>query len=126
MASIEAAIERDLRRLFDGGGVAGPTDAQLLDRVARRDSSAEAAFEAILTRHGPAGLACCRRVLGETAAAEDALQATFLVLFRRAGSIRVEESLAPWLLHVARMAALKAREASSAAARGSAAPRGRR
>ncbi len=111
MASIEVAmIGRDLRQLFDGGGVVGLTEAQLLDRIARRDESAEAAFEAILTRHGPAVLACCRRVLGDSAAAEDAFQATFLVLFRRAGSIRVAESLAPWLLHVARMAALKARQ----------------
>ena len=49
-------------------------------------------------------------MLGDPAAAEDAFQATFLVLFRRAGSIRVEESLAPWLMHVARLAALKARQ----------------
>ena len=110
MASTEAAIGRDLRRLFDGGAVAGLTEAQLLDRVARGDAAAEAAFEAIVTRHGPAVLACCRRLLGDSAAAEDAFQATFLVLFRRAGSIRVEGSLAPWLLHVARLAALKARQ----------------
>ena len=111
MASIVAAMfGRDLRQLFDGRGVVGLTEAQLVDRIARRDESAEAAFEAILRRHGPAVLACCRRVLGDTSAAEDAFQATFLVLYRRAGSIRVGESLAPWLLHVARMAALKARQ----------------
>ena len=111
MARIEVAMfGRDLRQLFDGGGVVGLTEAQLVDCIARRDESAEAAFEAILTRHGPAVLACCRRVLGDAAAAEDAFQATFLVLHRRAGSIRVAESLAPWLLHVARMAALKARQ----------------
>ncbi len=111
MASIVAAMfGRDLRQLFDGRGVVGLTEAQLVDRIARRDESAELAFEAILRRHGPAVLACCRRVLGDTSAAEDAFQATFLVLYRRAGSIRVAESLAPWLLHVARMAALKARQ----------------
>ena len=111
MASIKAAaIGQDLRRLFDGGGVTGLSEAQLLDRIARRDITVEAAFEAILMRHGPAVLACCRHVLGDPAAAEDAFQATFLVLFRRAGSIRVEESLAPWLMHVARLAALKARQ----------------
>ena len=111
MASIEAAIfGRDLRQLFDGRGGVGLTEAELVDRIARRDESAESAFEAILRRHGPAVLACCRRVLGDTSAAEDAFQATFLVLYRRAGSIRVAESLAPWLLHVARMAALKARQ----------------
>lgn len=111
MASTEAVIGRDLRRLLEGAGVAGLTEAQLLDHVAHRDNATEAAFEAILTRHGPAVLACCRRVLGDAAAADDAFQATFLVLFRRAGSIGVKESLAPWLLHVARRAALKAREA---------------
>ena len=111
MASIKAAaIGQDLRRLFDGESVAGLSEAQLLDHVARRDGAAEPAFEAILTRHGPAVLACCRRVLGNAAEADDAFQATFLVLFRRAGSIRIETSLAPWLLHVARLAALKARE----------------
>ena len=110
MASSEATIGRDLRRLFDGGAAAGLTDAQLLDRVARRGESAEAAFEAILTRHGSAVLACCRRVLNDPAAAEDAFQATFLVLFRRAGAIRVEGTLARWLLHVARLAALKSRQ----------------
>ncbi len=113
MASTEAAIGRDLRRLFDGGSVAGLGEAQLLDHVARRDELAESAFEAILTRHGPTVLACCRRVLGDSAAAEDAFQATFLVLFRRAGSIRVADSLAPWLLHVARLAAIKARESET-------------
>jgi hypothetical protein len=69
MAGTEAAIGRELRRLFDGGSVAGLTEAQLLDRVARRDESAGAAFEAILVRHKPAVLACSRRVLGGAAAA---------------------------------------------------------
>jgi RNA polymerase sigma factor (sigma-70 family) len=110
IASAAAAIERDLERLYDGRSIAGLTEAQLLDRVARGDDSADVAFEAIVTRHGPAVLACCRRVLGDTAAAEDAVQATFLVLVRRARLIRVEKTLAPWLLHVARLAALKARQ----------------
>ena len=110
MAGTEATIGRELRRLFDGEVVAGLTEAQLLERVARRDESAGAAFEAIVIRHGPSVLARCRRMLGDSAAAEDAFQATFLVLFRRAGSIRVDGTLAPWLLHVARIAALKARE----------------
>jgi RNA polymerase sigma factor (sigma-70 family) len=112
MASTETtAVGQDLQRLFDGGAASGLSEAQLLDRVARRDEVAGPAFEAILRQHGPAVLSCCRRVLGDSIAAEDAFQATFLVLFRRAGSIRVGESVAPWLLHVARRAALKAREA---------------
>ena len=55
--STEAAIGRDLWWPFDGGGVAALTEAQLMDLVARRADSAEAAFEATLTRHGPAVLA---------------------------------------------------------------------
>jgi RNA polymerase sigma factor (sigma-70 family) len=110
MTATEATIGRNLVRLFEGGAVAGLTEAQLLDHVARRDGLTDAAFEAILTRHGPAVLACCRRVVGDPASADDAFQATFLVLFRRAGSIRIQETLLPWLLHVGRLCALKARE----------------
>jgi Sigma-70 region 2/WD domain, G-beta repeat len=105
MPSTEAVIGRKMQRLFDGGAVAGLTKEQFLDRVARRGAAAEAAFEAILARHGSAVLACCRRLLGDSAAAEDAFQATFPVRFRRPGSIRAEGSLAPWLLQVARLAA---------------------
>ena len=113
-----AAIGQDLRRLFEGGSVAALTEAQLLDRVARRDVAADAAFEAILTRHGPAVLACCRRVLGDPTAAEDAFQATFLVMIRQAGTIRVGESLRPWLMHVARRSALKAGERTAPPGKG--------
>jgi hypothetical protein len=78
MASIEAAtFGRNQRQLFDGRGAVGLTEAQLVDHIARRDESAALAFEAIMRRHGPAVLACCRRVLGDTSAAEDAFQATF-------------------------------------------------
>ena len=65
--------------------------------------SAEAAFETILARHGAMVLTVCRQVLGDAHAAEDAFQATFLVLLRRAGSLRVREpgSLGPWLHGVA-------------------------
>ena len=121
-----AAIGTDLRRLFEGGSVSALSEAQLLDRVARRDVAAEAAFEAILTRHGPAVLACCRRVLGDPTAAEDAFQATFLVMIRQAGTIRVDESLRPWLMHVARRAALKMREGRFAARHGNVGSPGRR
>lgn len=110
MASTAVAVGQDLRRLYDGEAVAGLTDAQLLERVACRGALTEAAFEAIVARHGSAVLACCRRVVEDSAAAEDAFQATFLVLFDRAARIRVKESLAPWLLHVGRLAALKARQ----------------
>jgi RNA polymerase sigma factor (sigma-70 family) len=82
------------------------TDRQLLHRfVARRD---EGAFEALMARHGPMVYAVCRRVLRDAHEAEDACQATFLVLARKAGSLRRPELLANWLYGVAYRAARKA------------------
>jgi RNA polymerase sigma factor (sigma-70 family) len=96
-----------LRRL--GGPVAAESDAALLDRFARgRD---EAAFAALVSRHGPMVLGVCRRTLGDAHAAEDAFQAAFLVLARKAGSLARPEELAGWLHGVARRVALKARSA---------------
>ena len=91
-----------------GNGTASPLDgaADLLARfVARRD---EAAFAALVARHGPMVLATCRRLLPAGDDADDAFQATFLVLARRAGSVRAER-LAPWLHGVARRVAGRAR-----------------
>jgi len=75
------------------------TDQQLLTNfVSDRD---EAAFEAVVLRYGPMVLRVCRDVLDHPADAEDAFQATFLVLFRQAGSIRDRASLGRWLCEVA-------------------------
>jgi RNA polymerase sigma factor (sigma-70 family) len=74
-------------------------DQQLVERFRR--SRDEAAFTALIQRHGPMVLSVCARVLGDAHLAEDAFQATFLVLARKAGAIRQLESLAGWLYRVA-------------------------
>src|SRR5262249_6290160 len=80
-------------------GAGEPSDQELLQRVvARRD---ESAFAALLGRYGSLVLGVCRRVLGDEQGAEDAFQATFLILARKAGSIRKQQSLAAWLHRVA-------------------------
>jgi RNA polymerase sigma factor (sigma-70 family) len=100
-------VLRRLERLFAAGSVAGLSEGQLLERfVTRRD---EAAFEAILARHGPMVLGICRRVLRDPEDVEDAFQATFLVLVRRAGSLRDRDLLGNWLFGVASRVALRAR-----------------
>jgi RNA polymerase sigma factor (sigma-70 family) len=109
-------VLREIRTLFEAGTAAGLTDAQLLERFAasRAEASeathaAEAAFAALVARHGPMVLGVCRRVLSRPDDVEDAFQATFLVLVRRAGSIQVGDSLGRWLHGVARRVAAKAR-----------------
>jgi RNA polymerase sigma factor (sigma-70 family) len=90
---------------------AGETDRQLLQRfAAQRD---EAAFQALVHRHGGMVWRVCRQVLGEAHAAEDAFQATFLVLVRKAGSVGRPELLANWLYGVARRVALRARKTTT-------------
>jgi RNA polymerase sigma factor (sigma-70 family) len=84
-------------------------DAALLERFVRiRD---EDAFAALVSRHGPMVWRICRRVLGDAQAAEDAFQATFLALARRAGAVRRRDAQAAWLHAVARRAAFRAHTA---------------
>ena len=100
-------VIQHLRRaaiLRDGAGL---TDGQLLtDYISCRD---EAALAALVHRHGPMVWGVCRRVLANHHDAEDAFQATFLVLVRRAASIASRELLANWLYGVAHQTAMKAR-----------------
>jgi RNA polymerase sigma factor (sigma-70 family) len=95
-------VVRQIESLFEGGSAAGLTDRQLHERsTARRDDAAEAAFAALVTRHGPMVLDLCRQILGDLHHAEDAFQAVFLVLARKARSIRDPDLLANWLYGVA-------------------------
>src|SRR5262249_51909866 len=100
-------VVQHLRRLLAGPPADDQSDARLLERF-RRDRE-EGAFAALVRRHGPLARGVCRRVLGHEEDAEDVVQATFLVLARRAGSIRRAESLGAWLYEVAYRIALKAR-----------------
>jgi RNA polymerase sigma factor (sigma-70 family) len=103
----QGAVARDLEQVFGRGTGSGLSEGQLLGRfVAGRD---EGAFATLVSRHGPMVLGVCRRVLGAESDAEDASQATFLVLVRRAGMLREAESLGPWLHGVARRVASRAR-----------------
>ncbi len=96
------SLVRSLGSLFDGGSVAGLSDRQLLERfTAARDSAGEAAFAALVARHGPMVLDLCHQLLGDLHHAEDAFQAVFLVLARRSQSIRDPDLLANWLYGVA-------------------------
>src|SRR5689334_7533775 len=104
-------VLQHLRRaalLRDGAGL---SNGQLLDGfVARRDA---ACFEALVRRHGPMVLGVCRRVLGNPHDAEDAFQATFLVLVRRAASVVPRELVGNWLYGVAYRTALEARRTAA-------------
>jgi RNA polymerase sigma factor (sigma-70 family) len=97
-----AVLRRELAALSDG---------QLLGHyIEQRD---EAAFEALVRRHGPMVLGVCRRILGNIHDADDAFQAAFLVLVRKAGSVVPRETIANWLHGVARQTAVKARAMSA-------------
>ncbi len=96
-----------IQRLFGRGTVSGLSEGQLLARfVGDRD---ELAFEAIVSRHGPMVLGICRRLLDDPHDVEDAFQATFLVLVRRADSLRDRDLLANWLYGVALRIATRCR-----------------
>ncbi len=109
-----SALQRVIGRLRtaalrDGGP--GLTDGQLLGHfIERRD---EAAVAALVRRHGPMVWGVCRRVLGDHHDAEDAFQATFLVLVRKAAAVLPRERVANWLYGVAHHTALKARAAAA-------------
>ena len=97
-------LRKTIRRQLAGG----LADGALLDRfVQHRD---EAAFEVLVWRHGPLVLSLCHRLLHHWHDAEDALQATFLTLVKKAGAIGKRESLGSWLYKVAYRIALRMME----------------
>jgi DNA-directed RNA polymerase specialized sigma24 family protein len=96
-----------IRRLTIPASLASATDSVLLVRFIRQRD--QAAFTTLVARQGPMVLNVCRRLLGNAQAAEDAFQAAFLVLARKAGSLRHGASLAAWLHGVAARVALNAR-----------------
>jgi RNA polymerase sigma-70 factor (ECF subfamily) len=103
-------VLRHLSTLFHCGAAGQFSDAELLERfVTGAEQESEAAFAALVERHGGMVLGVCRRVLGSRDGAEDAFQATFLVLAKKALAIARREQLASWLHGVARRAALDVR-----------------
>ncbi len=108
------AVLRQLRTLFNVGTIRELTDGQLLERFASDPGeAAELAFAALVERHGPMVLRVCRGVLGDGPDAEDAFQATFLVLVGKARALWVRDSLGPWLHQVAYRTASCARANAS-------------
>jgi RNA polymerase sigma factor (sigma-70 family) len=104
------SVVRQIESLLDGGSVAGLSDRQLVERfIARRDAVGEAAFAALIVRHGPMVLGVCRQLLGDHHHAEDAFQAVFFVLARRARSVGDPDLLSNWLYGVAQRTARKAK-----------------
>jgi RNA polymerase sigma factor (sigma-70 family) len=108
MAKVQLqSVIQQIRGLMITDEAAGLADCTLLERfLTRRD---EAAFEALVRRHGPMVLEVCRRLLANPHDAEDAFQATFLVLVRKAASITRRELLGNWLYGVAYHTARAAR-----------------
>jgi len=100
---------REIRTLFDWGAIGSWTDRQLLAQLSTGGEGREAALRVLIHRHAPMVMGVCRRVLGDEAAAEDAFQATFLVLVKKANSLHGYEMLTNWIYGVALRVAKKDR-----------------
>jgi RNA polymerase sigma factor (sigma-70 family) len=100
---------RYLRRISGAGDTEKAGDGELLERFVRRRD--ESAFETLMARHGPMVLGVCRRILGDPHDADDAFQATFLVLAHKAASVGRPQALSSWLYRIAQRAAVRAKVA---------------
>ncbi|SIN81995.1 RNA polymerase sigma factor, sigma-70 family [Singulisphaera sp. GP187] len=104
-------VPQQIGRLFAEGTLTGLSDAELLGLFASgRDALA---FDALVARHGPMVLGVCRGLLSDPNDAEDAFQATFLILVRKAGTIRGPVALGGWLCLAARRVAIRANVAAA-------------
>src|SRR5579871_2110728 len=106
MSSHSALLLHQLRRL-----ASSPPDAELLRRWSQERD--EDAFAALVARHGSMVLGVCRRLLGNSHDAEDAFQAVWLVLSRKAAAVRPRRMVGNWLYGVAFRTALEARKAGA-------------
>src|SRR5262245_54128967 len=100
------SVLRHIRQLMGARSADELTDGDLLDRFIRQQD--ESAFEMLMQRHGPMVHGLCRSILHDAHDADDAFQATFLVLARKASSIRKRPSVASWLYGVAYRTSLRA------------------
>jgi RNA polymerase sigma factor (sigma-70 family) len=113
-ARLLRTLLRQVKRLRGSPGSEEVADVELLTRFVHQGD--EAAFELLVWRHGPAVLNLCRRVLRHAQDAEDAFQATFLLLVLKARSVRQRAALGSWLYKVALRVALQARARAAARA----------
>ena len=105
------AFFNQLERLFGQGTSIGSSEGELLERFVTGHD--EVAFEALVARHGPMVLGVCRQLLRDPNDVDDAFQATFLVLVRKAGTLRRRDLLGNWLYGVAYRVAARARSLSA-------------
>jgi RNA polymerase sigma factor (sigma-70 family) len=110
-AATQGAILHHVRRLVAARGAEGQTDGELLRAFA--DGQDRAVFAVLVRRHGPMVFHVCRRVLRHQQDAEDAFQATFLILARNAAALRNGQALAAWLHRAAYRVALGVRRAAA-------------
>jgi RNA polymerase sigma factor (sigma-70 family) len=104
---LNATAVEGIQTLFDWGTMSGWGYDRLISRVRLGQEGSDAAFRVLIQRNGPMVMGVCRRVLGDEHAAEDAFQASFLVLLKKAGTLRNCDLLSNWLHGVALRVAVK-------------------